>query len=33
MLWTANVLDKLAQLLAQRRENLVFILDRLCPSC
>jgi hypothetical protein len=33
MLGTANVLDELAQLLAQCREHLVFIFDRLYGVC
>jgi hypothetical protein len=30
VLGAADILDKLAQLLAQRREHLILVLDRLC---
>jgi hypothetical protein len=33
VLWTTNILDKFAQLLAERCEHLVLVLDRLCKSC
>ena len=33
VLWPADVLDKLAQFLAQRSKDLVLILNRLCADC
>jgi hypothetical protein len=30
--WTTNVLDEIPQLLAQCRENLIFVFNRLCEG-
>jgi hypothetical protein len=33
VLWASDIFDKFAQLLAQRREYLILVLDRLCSTC
>jgi hypothetical protein len=33
VLGAADILDKFAQLLAERCEHLVLVLDRLCSTC